>query len=107
MNKLINRIEIAKDFAQTMIDQTITTVQSAHNTIANTSYEIAKLTPANPILMEDLKQRHDEVSGQVYQTIRSVNAQLGGLASELFGNIEDSKTADQAMNKTTMTENKE
>ena len=98
MNKLINRIEIAKDFAQTMIDHTITTVQSVHGTIADTSYEIIKLSPANPILMSELKQRHDEVSGQVYQTIRSVNQHLGGLASELFGSIEESKATDDIMN---------
>ncbi|GLQ32712.1 hypothetical protein [Litoribrevibacter albus] len=103
MNKLINRIEIAKDFAQTMIEQTITSVQGVHNTIANTSYELIKLTPANPILMSDLKQRHDEVSGQVYETIRAVNQQVGGLASELFGSLEDSKAADQAMNQATPT----
>lgn len=98
MSTFINRIEIAKDFAQTLIDQTITTVQSAHNTIASASYEVAKLTPTNPVLMSDLKERHDEVSDQVYQTIRAVNQHIGGLASELFGSIEDSKAADQAMN---------
>ncbi len=101
MSTLIQRLEIAKDFAQTAFENTVNTVQTIHNTIANASYDLACQASDGNEKLKTLKQKHDQSASQVYNTIREVNRSLGQLASDYFETVEDSAEIDK-----TMTQNK-
>jgi hypothetical protein len=97
--KLIQRIEIAKDFAQTLIDSTVTTVQAVHTSIADATYNIVSQNSLAPEKFRQVKEKHDSTANLIYDTLRDVNKNLGQLASDYFEKLEDSVEIDKVISK--------
>lgn len=97
MANLLQRLELAKDFAQTAIDTTVTSVESVHTLIADTSYSLLSQGAIDEQRLNSLKEKHDLSAGAVYDAIRGVNQSLGQLASDYFGTLEDSAHASEVM----------
>jgi arginine utilization protein RocB len=100
LSSFIQRLEITKDFAQTLFESTVTTVQTVHSTIADTAYNIVSHNTPDSEKLKQLKEKHDHTANQVYDTLREVNRTLGQLASDYFETLEDSVEIDKAMSKT-------
>ena len=99
MATLLQRLEIVKDFAQTAVETTISTVQTVHTTIADTSYNVMSQSPIGDRKLQQMKEKHDATSAEGYDAIRSVNQSLGALASDYFESVEDSAHASDVMTK--------
>lgn len=97
MTKPIQRMEIAKDFLQETVDNAVNSVQKVHNTVSDTCFEVAANWVGNSDKLSKLRSRHDQTVNTIYEAIRSVNHTLGGLASEVFGTLEDSAYVNQVM----------
>jgi len=106
MANLLQQLEIAKDFAQTTVDTTVSAVQNVHSVIADTSYNVLNQGVVDEERLKTLKEKHDATSGQVYDAIRGVNQNLGQLASDYFGSLEDSAHASDVMTKNNETDKK-
>lgn len=105
MTTLLQRLEIAKDAAQTAIDNTVTAVESVHTVIADTSYSILNQGGINEKKLNTLKEKHDQSATKIYDAIRDVNQNIGQLASDYFGTIEDSAHASAVMTKNNQKDN--
>lgn len=99
MTNLLQNLELAKDVAQTAIDNTVTAVESVHTVIADTSYSILNQGVVDEKRLNTLKEKHDLSAGKVYSAIRDVNQNLGQLASDYFGSLEDRAHASEVMTK--------
>lgn len=99
MTTLLQRLEIAKDFAQTAIDTTVTAIENVHTAIADTSYQVMSQSPISSDKLKTLKETHDSTAGNIYSTIRTVNHSLGELASDYFESLEDSAKVADVMSK--------
>lgn len=99
MANLLQRLEIAKDFAQTAFENTLSAVQGVHTTIADTSYNILNQGVVDAERLNTLKAKHDASASQVYDAIREVNRSLGQLASDYFETLEDSAYVSDVMTK--------
>jgi uncharacterized protein YaaR (DUF327 family) len=98
MKTLINYAEIAKDFVQSSIDSTVTTVEKIHITIADTAAStISSLAGPNETI-QALHQKHNQTAQGIYQAIRSVNRNLGELATDAFEAIDNSEIAAKIKN---------
>lgn len=99
MANLLQNLELAKDVAQTAIDSTVTAVESVHTVIADTSYSILNQSAVDEKHLNTLKEKHDLSAGKVYAAIRDVNQNLGQLASDYIGSLEDRAHASEVMTK--------
>lgn len=72
-------------------------VQKVHNTVSDTCFEVAANWVGDNDKLNKLRSRHDQTVNTIYEAIRSVNRTLGGLASEIFGTLEDSAYVNQVM----------
>ena len=97
MKALLRNLEVAKDFLQTAVDTTVSTVESAHSAIANAAFNVAEQATGGNEKLQQLKEKHDATAGQVYQAIRDVNQAIGQLASDLFEAAEDGAHAAKTM----------
>jgi len=106
MANLLQKLEIAKDFAQTAVDTTVSAVQSVHSVIADTSYNVLNNGVVDEDRLKTLKEKHDSTTGHVYNAIRDVNQNLGQLASDYFESLEDSAHSSDVMSKNNESNNK-
>ena len=97
MTTLLQRTEITKDFAQTSVENMVTTVQNVHNVITEACFNLLDQVTGGKNRLGTLKEKHDAAVKQVYDAIKSINRNLGNMASELFGTVEDSKIAAEVM----------
>lgn len=104
MANLFQQLEIAKDFAQTAVDTSVSAVQSVHTVIADTSYNLLNQGIVDEDRIKTVKEKHDATAGQIYNAIRDVNQNLGQLASDYFGSLEDSAHASEVMAKSKQTD---
>ncbi|UZE96783.1 hypothetical protein [Alkalimarinus alittae] len=105
MTTLLQRLELAKDVAQTAIDNTVTAVESVHTVIADTSYSILNQGAVDEKRLNSLKEKHDLSASKVYDAIRDVNQNIGQLASDYFATLEDSAHASEVMTKNNQKDN--
>src|SRR5690606_4473366 len=97
MSKLMNFLEVAKDFVQERVESTVTTVEQVHLAIADASFNLAPKHKGADALTSAREKHHQAVQG-VYETIRRVNRSLGELATDYFEGLEDGQTSVQTMN---------
>lgn len=100
MANLLQRLELAKDFAQSAVETTVSAVENVHTVIADTSYNILNQGIVDEKRLNSLKEKHDTTTSQVYNAIRDVNQNFGQLASDYFESMEDSSHAANVMTKT-------
>ena len=99
MSKLMNFLEVAKDFVQERVESTVSTVEQVHLAIADASFNLAPKGKGTEALADAREKHHQTVQG-VYETIRRVNRSLGELATDYFEGLEDGQAAVQTMNQT-------
>jgi hypothetical protein len=89
MKTTIARIEAVKDLIQEAVDKGATSVEQIHKTIAE--LPLAALEKRGLLGEEGAKARGvvDESIGTVYEAIRTVNREIGELASGLFEALEN------------------
>ena len=95
---VLNKLELLKDMVQEAIDKGATTVEDVHRTIAEVPIEQMErsgLLDADGA--QEKKDLHHRTVGTIYDAIRSVNRQVGEMASELFEAVEDGKTVSDRM----------
>ena len=95
---VLNKLELLKDMVQEAIDKGATTVEDVHRTIAEVPIEQMErsgLLDADEA--QDKKDLHHRTVGTIYDAIRSINSQVGEMASELFEAVENGKTASDRM----------
>ena len=95
---VLNKLELLKDMVQEAIDKGATTVEDVHRTIAEVPIEQMErsgLLDADEA--QDKKDLHHRTVGTIYDAIRSINRQVGEMASELFEAVEDGKAASDRM----------
>jgi len=97
MSKLMNFLEVAKDFVQERVESTVTTVEQVHLAIADASFNLAPKGRSAETLASAREKHHQAVQG-VYETIRRVNRSLGELANDYFEGVEDGQATVQTMN---------
>ncbi len=97
MSKLMNFLEVAKDFVQERVESTVTTVEQVHLAIADASFNLAPKGRSAETLASAREKHHQAVQG-VYETIRRVNRSLGELANDYFEGVEDGQAAVRTMN---------
>ncbi len=96
MSKLMDFLEVAKDFVQERVESTVTTVEQVHLAIADASFNLAPKGKGEEALAAARGKHHQAVQG-VYDTIRQVNRSVGELASDYFEGLEDSQVASRTM----------
>ena len=89
MKQAIAQIEAVKDLIQEAVDKGATSVEQIHRTIAD--LPLSALEQRGLLGAEGKSARTlvDSSIGAVYDTIRTVNRQVGELASELFEALEN------------------
>jgi hypothetical protein len=97
MFKVMDNLEVVKDFIQTAVDNTVGAVESTHNAIANASFRVVQQGAGDSEKVAAMKEKHDAAVSQVYGAIREVNRSLGQLASDFFESTEDSVQAAKNM----------
>lgn len=105
MANLLQKLEIAKDFAQTAVDTTVSAVENVHTVIADTSYNVLNQGAVDEERLKKIKEKHDDTTGQIYNAIRNVNQNLGQLASDYFESLEDGAHASNVMSKNNQEDN--
>jgi len=91
---VLNQLEVLKDMVQEAVDKGATTVEEVHRTIAEVpieQLERAGLLDSDEAL--EKKELHHKTVGTIYDAIRSVNRQVGEMASDIFGAVEDGQKA--------------
>lgn len=91
----LNQLEVIKDTLQTAVDTTVTRIEEIHIAIANMPLEQLEKNGMTAIEKTKAKERQQELISAIYGTIRSVNAKVGELASDLFEALEDGQFASQ------------
>jgi len=95
---VLNKLELLKDMVQEAIDKGATTVEDVHRTIAEVPIEQMERTGLlDADEAQDKKDLHHRTVGTIYDAIRSINRQVGEMASELFEAVEDGKAASDRM----------
>ena len=97
MFKIMDNLEVAKDFIQTAVDNTVGAVESAHSAIAEAGFKVVEQNAPNSEKVQALREKHDAAATQVYSAIREVNQTLGQLASDYFEAAEDGANAAKTM----------
>jgi hypothetical protein len=95
MKTTIARIEAVKDLIQEAVDKGATSVEQIHKTIAE--LPLAALEKRGLLGEEGTKARDvvDASIGTVYEAIRTVNREIGELASGLFEALENHADAQE------------
>lgn len=86
---IINRIEALKDLIQEAVAKGATTVEQIHLSIADLPFSVLE---QRGLLNEDGQQLRDlsqRSIGNIYDTIRKINQEIGDLASGLIESVED------------------
>ncbi|OUS26846.1 hypothetical protein A9Q99_16655 [Gammaproteobacteria bacterium 45_16_T64] len=95
---VLDKLELLKDMVQEAVDKGATTVEDVHRTIAEIPIEQME---RNGLLDADEAQEkrdlHHKTVGTVYDAIRSINRQVGEMASEMFEAVEDGKHVSDVM----------
>ena len=91
---VLDKLEVLKDMVQEAVDKGATTVEEVHRTIAEVPIEqLERAGLLDSEEAQDKKELHHKTVGTIYDAIRSVNRQVGEMASELFEAVENGKKA--------------
>ncbi|OUR86967.1 hypothetical protein A9Q81_27300 [Gammaproteobacteria bacterium 42_54_T18] len=95
---VLNKLELLKDMVQEAVDKGATTVEDVHRTIAEVPIEqMERSGLLDSDEAQEKKDLHHRTVGTIYDAIRSINRQVGEMASELFEAVEDGKAASGRM----------
>lgn len=72
------------ELVQELIDQGATTVEDVHKAIAALPFDILERIEIGGESAKQIKQIQDETIGAVYDLIRTINRQVGDLATDLL-----------------------
>ncbi len=98
MSKILTRLEALKDLLQSAIDQGTTTVEQIHKTIADLPFAVLEKNGLFNVEPEQRDEMWDKSFGQVYETIRRINQEVGELATLAFEGLEDQLIIQQSLN---------
>ncbi|MCP4124850.1 MAG: hypothetical protein GY751_24170 [Bacteroidetes bacterium] len=73
---------------QEAIENGATTVEDVHRNIANKPLEMLRNVGALEGAVDKIQQIQDETIGNVYETIRMVNAQVGDIAKDMLDKVD-------------------
>ena len=93
MKKTIARIEAVKDLIQEAVDKGATSGEQIHRTIAGLPLEVLEKRGLLGDEAKSARKLVDTSIGAVYEAIRTVNREVGELASGLFEAIENHEEA--------------
>jgi len=91
------RIEAIKDLIQEAVDQGATTVEQIHKTIADMPFTVLEQRGLFDDATTSVRDTTQRTIGSVYDAIRRINREIGGLASHVFEAIEDQATVQRAL----------
>jgi len=73
---------------QEAIENGATTVEDVHRNIASKPLEMLRNVGALEGAVDKIQQIQDETIGNVYETIRMVNAQVGDIAKDMLDKVD-------------------
>jgi len=89
MKTTIARIEAVKDLIQEAVDKGATSVEQIHRAIADLPLDVLEKRGLLGDEGKSARKLVDSSIGAVYETIRTVNREVGELASGLFEALEN------------------
>lgn len=91
------RIEAVKDLVEEAIDRGTTAVERIHKAILGVPFDAVAPGGAVGDAAARLRDGSERAVGAVYDTIRRVNREVGGLASHVFEAIDDQRTVQRTL----------
>lgn len=107
MQKHIQRLELLKDMIQQAVDRGASSVEQIHQYIADLPFEALDRAGLLDESKEHLREKKTRTIGMVYDAIRRINQQIGGLISDQFENLEDGQHIAQVLTRKTRAEKSE
>lgn len=95
--KTRERIEMLKDVIQEAVDQGATSVEEIHQHIARLPLDAIDRLGVFGDRAAQARDLQERSIGAVYEAIRKVNAEVGQLISDQFGNLENIEQASENM----------
>jgi methyl-accepting chemotaxis protein len=89
MSTTLLRIEAIKDLVQEAIDQGATTVEQIHKVIADLPFAVLEQRGLLEDSASSVRDTSQRTIGSVYDAIRRINREIGGLASQIFEAIDE------------------
>lgn len=91
------RIEAVKDLVQEAVDRGTTTVEHIHKAILGVPFDALAQRGLLGEAASEVREGGERVVGSVYDVIRRVNREIGGLASYVFEAIDDQQTVQRTL----------
>ncbi|MGK0289872.1 MAG: hypothetical protein ACI86H_001320 [bacterium] len=97
MSKLIGLVELV----QTAIDKGATSVEEVHQAIAKEPLDLLKKIAPLEKTAEKAQEFHEHTIGSIYEGIRSINQEVGKLATDLLEKVETFTTKEESSEQAT------
>jgi hypothetical protein len=90
------RIEAVKDLVEEAVDQGTTTVEHVHQAILDLPFTVLERSGLLGDTASSVRETGQRAIGGVYDAVRIVNREIGGLLSHVFEAIDEQRKAQRA-----------